>query len=277
MTLLTARKGEIGQSGNSLEAVGWAWQHAGSDTRRRSTDDVLKQALSLPRFGSRMQRLARGLTALAGLCTALFAGGFFVFVSSIERSERHPTEQADGIVALTGGAERVGDAIDLLAAGHGRRLLISGVNERTGIEAIARLNPTQRHWIDCCVDLDYRARNTIGNAIETRRWMRKNNFETIAVVTSNYHMPRTLVELRHVLTAGETMVPHPVIADGFDVDRWWSDPAAARLVGAEYVKFLVAWLRTRFESDPEQSRFAVIVGRGKPVKLVSEPRLRATN
>lgn len=277
MTLLTARKGEIGQSGNSLEAVGWAWHHGGSDTRRRSTGGAPRKVLPLPRSGSRVPRLARGLFALAGFCAVLFIGGFFLFVSTIERSERHPTEQADGIVALTGGAERIGDAIDLLAAGHGRRLLISGVNERTGIEAITRLNPTQRHWIDCCVDLDYRARNTIGNAIETRRWMRKNHFETIAVVTSNYHMPRTLVELRHVLTEGETMVAHPVIADGFDVDRWWSDPAAARLVGAEYVKFLVAWLRTRLENDPEQSRFAVIVGRGKPVKMVSEPRLRATN
>ncbi len=277
MTLLTARKSEIGQPGGSLEAVGWVWHHGRPDARQSPAGSSSRKALSLSRPAARISPVAKGLVALFGLCTVLFVSGFFAFVSSIERKERHPTEQADGIVALTGGAERIGDAIDLLAAGNGRRLLISGVNERTGREAITRLNPTQRHWIDCCVDLDYRARNTIGNAIETRRWMRKNHFETIAVVTSNYHMPRTLVELRHVLTEGETMVPHPVISDGFDVDRWWSDPAAARLVGAEYIKFLAAWLRTRFEGDPEQSRFAVIIGRGKPVKMVAEPRLRATN
>jgi hypothetical protein len=97
-------------------------------------------------------------------------------VASIERLEREPASRTDAIVALTGGAERIGDAIDLLAKGYGRRLLITGVNERTSRDQIARLNPGQRRLFDCCVDLDYRARNTIGNAIETRRWMADHRF-----------------------------------------------------------------------------------------------------
>ena len=109
--------------------------------------------------------------------------------------------------------------------------------------------------------------------------MRRNQFGTIAVVTSNYHMPRTLVEIEHALVDGEAVLPHPVITDGFDVAHWWSEPSAARLLIAEYVKFLAAYLRTRFEADPERSRFAVLVSRGKPVrtpvKMVAEPRLGA--
>ncbi|MEH3119267.1 MAG: YdcF family protein [Methylorubrum populi] len=213
--------------------------------------------------------------ALAGL--VLLAGGFLAFVTVVERAERPSLDGADGIVAMTGGSQRIGDAIDLLAGGHGRRLLISGVNERTTREEIVRLNPAQEHWISCCVDLDYRARNTIGNAIETRRWMRRHRFEIIAVVTSNYHMPRTLVELRHALNEDETVIPYPVVADGLDLGRWWADPSVARLLGAEYLKFLVAWARTRFESDPEQSRFAVLIGRRAPVKVVAERLLRETN
>ncbi len=54
-------------------------------------------------------------------------------------------------------------------------------------------------------------------------------------------------------------------------------PSAARLVGAEYLKFLVAWLRTQVESDPEQSHFAVLVGRRKPVKIVAERLMREMN
>ena len=105
--------------------------------------------------------------------------------------------------------------------------------------------------------------------------MRQHRFNTVAVVTSNYHMPRTLVELDHALMGKDRVLPHPVIAEGFDADRWWRHPGTAKLIGSEYLKFLVAWLRTRFEADPEQSRAAIMMGRGKPIKLVSEAVLRA--
>ncbi|GEO98526.1 hypothetical protein HPGCJGGD_0692 [Methylobacterium haplocladii] len=282
-TLIRTRDLSITAPVAALEAVGWAWQNAGFRDRARPAHDGNRdmQALSVPRPPSRLRFVRRALFGAGALGAVALFGGFLAFVATIERMERRPSGRADGIVALTGGAQRVGDAIELLAGGYGRRLLISGVNERTSREEIARLNPSQGRWIDCCVDLDYRARNTIGNAIETRRWMRRNRFETIAVVTSNYHMPRTLVEIEHALTDGEAVVPYPVVTDGFEIGRWWQDPAVARLVGAEYVKFLAAWLRTRIEGDPEQSHFAVLIGRGKPskapVRMVAEPHLHAAN
>ncbi len=262
-----------------FEAFGWAWQEGSAGAGPTRQGGALKRgslrlSLPLPKSG-RSRFPVRTLGAAAALSTALFAGGFLTFVGTIERAERPQDASVDGIVALTGGAQRIGDAIELLASGHGRRLLISGVNERTSREEIARLNPSQRHLIACCIDLDYRARNTIGNAIETRRWMRRHHFGTIAVVTSNYHMPRTLVELGNALDETESLVPYPVVTDGIDVGRWWAEPATARLLVGEYVKFLAAWLRTRFESDPEDSHFAVLLGRGRPpVKRVAERLMR---
>lgn len=244
----------------NADVVGWSW--AGSAPAGR------------PPPPPPWRRLAVVLVSL-GLAGAAGLGiGFLAFVAGVARTERQPMARADAIVALTGGAQRIGDAIDLLAAGYGRRLLITGVNERTSREEIARLNPGQQHLIACCVDLDYRARNTIGNAIETRRWMREHGFRTVAVVTSNYHMPRTLVELDHALAESDRVVPHPVVHDGFDPDTWWRHPSSARLLASEYVKFLVAWVRTRFESDPESSRAAILMSRGRPVKVVAEPLMR---
>jgi uncharacterized SAM-binding protein YcdF (DUF218 family) len=250
-----------GPNAPAAEAIGWNWSPAAP----------LRWA---PGPTARARALTLAVLAL-GACGALaLALGFLAFVARLDRAERLPRAPADGIVVLTGGAQRIEDAIDLLAQGFGRRLLISGVNERTSRDEIARLNPTQQHLISCCVDLDYRARNTIGNAIETRRWMRENGFRSVAVVTSNYHMPRTLVELDHALAEGHEIVPHPVVTDGLDAARWWRHPSTARLLAFEYVKFLVAWTRTRFEGDPERSHAAVLMGRGKPVKLVAEPLIR---
>lgn len=190
--------------------------------------------------------------------TFLLVIGFIVFVYSLERFERKPETRADGIVAFTGGAQRIGDAIDLLAEGYAKRLLISGVNEKTTREEISRLNPGQRRLFECCVDLDYRARNTIGNAVETRRWALQNGFHAIIVVTSNYHMPRTLVELDHALP-NRQKIPYPVAAT-IDPHDWWHSPTTARILVSEYLKLIAVFLRTRFEGDPERSLVAHIIG-----------------
>ena len=86
---------------------------------------------------------------------------------------------------------------------------------------------------DCCVDLDYRAQNTVGNARETSRWVRHNDYETLIVVTSDYHMPRSLVEF-HSRMPDLDLVPHPV-----------ADEARPSRLAVEYTKYLAALLRDR--------------------------------
>jgi uncharacterized SAM-binding protein YcdF (DUF218 family) len=189
--------------------------------------------------------LAAGVAVSLGLLA--FSLGFAGFVHGLDATERDPAASADGIVALTGGSQRIEDAIELLARGYGRRLLITGVNVRTDRDAIARLSPRQRDLVDCCVDLDYRARNTVGNAVETRRWARENGFRSLIVVTSNYHMPRTMAELDHALPDARK-ASHSVITPTVDPQGWWRSPNAIRVLVSEYAKYVVASLRTRLTS-----------------------------
>jgi uncharacterized SAM-binding protein YcdF (DUF218 family) len=210
----------------------------------------------------------RGLVLLSswllGGAVILLMAGYVVFANSLSLREQAPGQPADAIVALTGGSNRIGDAIELLQTRHGKRLLISGVNEKTGREELARLHLAGRESIACCIDLDYRARNTIGNAIETRRWAKANHFGSLLIVTSNYHLPRTMLEFQHAMP-GLRLVGHPVVNDAAPVERWWRDPGVARMVGIEYAKYLTAWVRASVESDPETSRLSIIVGGRKPV------------
>ncbi len=184
-----------------------------------------------------------GATAFA-LIGFVFLLGFAAFLTSLERSEREPPMRADGIVALTGGAQRVEDAIELLAKGFAQRLLITGVNERTSRETIKRLSPGQRGLVECCVDLDYRARNTVGNAAEIGRWAREKGFRSLIVVTSNYHLPRTLAELDEALP-DTRKVPYAVVASVRPGEAWWADLGRVRVLLPEYVKFLAVSVRTR--------------------------------
>jgi uncharacterized SAM-binding protein YcdF (DUF218 family) len=235
------------------EALGWGWTMHGAPTHA-----------TRPSWTRRILILGLWGFAVAGFVGFL---GFLAFVYSIDRFEQPPETRADGIVAMTGGAQRIGDAIDLLAKGYAKKLLISGVNEKTSRDQISRLNPGQRQLFDCCVDLDYRARNTIGNAIETRRWAETNGFDTIIVVTSNYHMPRMLVELDHALPNLQK-IPYPVAAT-IDPHEWWRNPRAAKVLVTEYLKFLAVWLRTHVEGDPEHSPVAQIISGGAPSRQAS--------
>jgi len=158
---------------------------------------------------------------------------------------------ADGIVALTGGSSRISDAIELLAAGHGQRLLISGANRSTTSGEISRLNPEFERWVRCCVDFD-RSLNTLGNAIETRQWAERRGFRSLIVVTSSYHMPRAMVELAHQLPDA-TLVPYPVVSDRMRAEPWWTSSTMMKLIFSEYVKYMVARLRIQLTPAPTAS------------------------
>ena len=150
--------------------------------------------------------------------------------------------KADGIVVLTGGSSRIDDAIELLASGRGQRLLISGVNPATRQREISQLRPEHQKYFTCCVDLDRFALNTVGNAIETRRWVEGRGFKSLIVVTSNYHMPRAMAELAHQLP-DITLVAFPVVTEQSH-PHWISGPTL-RLLFSEYVKYTFALVRMR--------------------------------
>jgi uncharacterized SAM-binding protein YcdF (DUF218 family) len=174
----------------------------------------------------------------AGLVLAL---GFLWFIWRLPTEAAGPGRNADGIVVLTGGASRITDAIELLAAGRGRRLLISGANRATNRGEITRLNPEFERVVGCCVDFD-RSLNTLGNAIETRRWAQSRGFNSLIVVTSNYHMPRAMAEIAHQLP-GVVLVPFPVVSDRLRAEPWWASGATTKLMISEYLKYIVASIR----------------------------------
>ena len=182
----------------------------------------------------------------------LLVGGFGYFIWELPDQQIDLDRNADGIVVLTGGDSRVSDGLALLAAGRAKRLLISGVYTGTTTSDIARQVVDYNRLLTCCVDLDYSAINTLGNAVGTRQWTLKNSFHSLIVVTSAYHMPRALAELSHQLP-GVALIPYPVVSDRLRVEPWWSNGATTKVVLSEYVKYLAAKLRMQFESAPAAS------------------------
>jgi uncharacterized SAM-binding protein YcdF (DUF218 family) len=189
------------------------------------------------------------LTMSIGVVAVLVATvGFLWFAFNISTDEPHLDRNADGIVVLTGAASRIPDAIELLAAERGKRLLITGVHRATSAKEIARLTPLYSKFFTCCIDLDRSALNTFGNALETRRWAREHNFNSLIIVTSNWHMPRAMAELSHQLP-DVALIAFPVMSEKVKTEPWWQNLDTARFLFAEYLKYLFAL--TRMGLDPD--------------------------
>jgi uncharacterized SAM-binding protein YcdF (DUF218 family) len=209
-----------------------------------------------------LRRIYQATIVGCWLVLTLFGVGFLWFVGSVADDEVRLAGKADGIVALTGGASRLADAVDLLASGRGRRLLISGVSPTTNVGDLKRQVPDHERWFDCCIDLDYSAVNTIGNAVETRRWALGHGFHSLVVVTSSYHMPRAMLELSHQLP-GVTLIAYPVVTPQRRAEGWWNDSASAKLLMLEYLKYVVANARIRLDPSPTATTVAASRERAK--------------
>ena len=200
----------------------------------------------------RTRRLRSAVIRLVALGAAVLIVGFGVFVWQLPSRQVVLDRDADGIVVLTGGTSRVNDGLDLLAAHRGKRLLITGVNTGTTTADIAREIPNHKDLLARDVDLDYSALNTLGNATQARLWANDHGFRSLIVVTSAYHMPRALAELEHQLPHA-ALIPYPVLSDRLRIEPWWSNSDTAKLVMSEYLKYLYANVRMRFEPVPADS------------------------
>lgn len=187
------------------------------------------------------RRTAAGIGFIAGAAVSAFLGGFLVFADQVISAQPPSDPRADGIVALTGGPRRIDDAVALLHRGSAERLLISGVHENTSAAALAEGRPEHADLFRCCIDLGHQALDTRGNAIETGEWARRRGYDSLIIVTSSFHMPRSLAEIQRALPEVR-LVPYPVHEEDRQLDSWPTQWGAFKLLFTEYVKYVAARL-----------------------------------
>ena len=244
-------------AGSSADDVGKSARHYTGVERRTASG---RRASDRGAGGWRHGR-SRITLLVAALCVlGYFTGGFLRFAEEVSLlSKPGAVRSADGIVVLTGGALRIDQAIDLLKDGHGRRLLISGVNPGTSADTLARMTGTDKAWFDCCVDLDYAALNTVGNAEIATRWAQQRGFRRLILVTSDYHMPRSLREFDR-LDDVVTVTPYAVRRD----DLWTADQMPSgtglKVLLTEYAKLITARARAALGIETDLSVATKIAG-----------------
>lgn len=191
---------------------------------------------------SALRRFARRLIMLAFIGMAVLGGGFLWFADSVTSLRAPDGVKADAIVVLTGGYLRIEQAVGLLRDGAGKRLLISGAHPSTTPTQIRKATQASADLFKCCVDIGYDAIDTIGNANEITRWIHDHDYKSVLVVTNNYHMLRSLHELRRADPATE-FIPYPVINADLARRAWFTEPDTLRTMLSEYAKVVLASFR----------------------------------
>ncbi|WP_029006930.1 YdcF family protein [Azospirillum halopraeferens] len=205
------------------------------------------------RGGGSVARAIGHLLVLSAVVLLAWGGGLLWFVSTIPPAGPRASgtvellEHTDAIVVLTGGSGRLSKGLDLLAEGVAEKLFVSGVYDGVDVQELLRLSRQDPGELECCIVLGYAADNTVGNAFETADWMEEQGYRSLRLVTSNYHMQRSLLEFRMAMPA-LTIIPHPVAPEGLELERWWSRRGSANLLINEYNKYLVALLRFQIET-----------------------------
>jgi uncharacterized SAM-binding protein YcdF (DUF218 family) len=145
----------------------------------------------------------------------------------------------------------------LLEEGKAQRMLVSGVNREATRDDIRGVAKATRRIYDCCVDLGFQAADTLGNATETAAWVKTKQYKSLIVVTSDYHMPRSLLEL-HAALPNVKLTPYAVKTDDLAAKHWWRNAPSAKRMIMEYNKYLAILSREAFISlGPKEEDRAV--------------------
>lgn len=181
--------------------------------------------------------LWRIIQFVAFAALAALVAGFALYVKAGLDHGPDASVRGDGIVALTGGDSRVQTAVNLLTEDRAERLLISGANPIATLADIRDAAGAEAGLFDCCVDIGVDAADTIGNAAETADWTARNGYARVIVVTSDFHMPRALLELRAAMPDTD-FLPYAV-----KTPAPWSEHRAARRWLQEYLKCVAVYAR----------------------------------
>ena len=178
-----------------------------------------------------------------------FFVGLFNYKERILSVKEHSIK-ASNIVILTGGSNRIKDGLKIISNFDNSvimniKLLISGTGKGFTISNVKKLLPKNEYlkiFIKCCVKLDSQSQNTYSNAIETFKWAKKNNIENFILITSNYHMPRAVLEFKALMPDFKIII-YPITPKKHDINNWIYSFETFSLIFIEYFKFLIANLR----------------------------------
>jgi uncharacterized SAM-binding protein YcdF (DUF218 family) len=178
------------------------------------------------------------------ILSSLWLGGFLYFINYINKQGNIP-HKSEAIVVLTGGSDRVKEGMSLLIKNIAPLMFISGANVDVRAEDLLQDTETPKEYWDVLkhyIVIGKQAVDTYGNAKEAEQWLITNNIKSFILITSNYHMPRALIEFSR-LDSNIKIFPYPITSPNIETNQWWKYSNSLKFLINEYHKYLAAMIR----------------------------------
>ncbi|MWV28849.1 YdcF family protein [Aurantiacibacter rhizosphaerae] len=166
---------------------------------------------------------------LLALPLVAWALGFIWF--AIALPQPLPLSQTDAIVVPTGSGGRIQRGLEMLQTGAAQQMLVTGVDAAVQPDEFVKEFEVPQRVMDCCVTLGFSALDTRGNARETAQWLEEREYNSLRLVTADWHMRRAALELQDQLP-DDISVIHDAVR---------SQPSLGTLF-VEYHKLIAVWL-----------------------------------
>lgn len=159
----------------------------------------------------------------------IWALGFLVFAIALPQPA--PQSQTDAIIVPTGSGGRIARGLEVLQSGAAEQMLVTGVDPAVQPEEFQTEFSVPDRLMDCCVTLGFSALDTRGNARETAQWMEERGYNSLRLVTADWHMRRAAAELADQLPANISITRDAVRSE-----------VSLSTLFVEYHKFLAVWV-----------------------------------
>lgn len=167
------------------------------------------------------------MTRFLAALVLLYAVGFLWFAAFLPQPL--DAQRTDAVIVPTGGPGRIERGLTTVRTGEAKEMFVSGVARQVTPGEFAAEYDILPATMECCVTLGYAAVDTRGNAKEAAEWVETRKHRAIRLVTTDWHMRRTLSEFRDTMPEGVE-----ILADAVP-----SNPSLATLF-AEYNKHLAS-------------------------------------
>ena len=173
------------------------------------------------------------------------------FKEKILSFTKYNNKESPNIVILTGGTNRIKDGLKIIENFRNSnktnyKILVSGTG--TGFTKNSLKNKLGPNFntklIQCCIKLDSVSKNTFTNASETFKWTHKNDIKEFILITSNYHMPRALLEFKNIMP-NLKIYTYVITPKKHNIQNWLKSYHTFSLVFTEFFKYTVANLRIK--------------------------------
>ena len=190
---------------------------------------------------------------IVSICSflTLFCIELFDFKEKILSFQKYNNKESSNIVILTGGTNRIKDGLKIInkfdkSQKYNFKILVSGTGKGfTKNSLIKQIGPNfNPKYIECCIYLDSVSKNTFTNAIETSKWAKRNDIQEFILITSNYHMPRAILEFKNIMP-NHKIYTFPITPRKHNIKKWMSSYETFSLIFKEFCKYIISSLRIK--------------------------------